>query len=74
VWERVSWVLMQHHIKAVINLDAFNTKTQVEVTDTKQKYLFRYIIHCLSFMILCPRPKMADHTYIKIFLNRINEF
>jgi hypothetical protein len=28
VWGRMSWVFMQHHIKAVINPDAFNTKTQ----------------------------------------------
>ena len=65
---------MQNHIKLVTSPDDFNTKKQRYATDTKQKYLIRSIIHCLCFMFLCPRPNIPDYTYMKIILNRINEF
>jgi hypothetical protein len=68
----MSWVLMQHHIKAVILM--LSTQRNRGRPLTRQKYLNRNIIRCLSFMILCLGPEKARLRYIKIFLNRINEF
>jgi hypothetical protein len=68
LWGRMSWVLMQHHIKLVISPDDFNTKIQWYTTDAKQKYLIRTITHCFSVMFLCLRPENARlYLYENIF-------
>ena len=59
LWGRMSWVLMLHHIKLVINPDDFRTKIMWYTTNINQKYLIRSIIHCLSFTFLCFRPENA---------------